>query len=697
MLPLLAATIWLELVAMAVAVLPLGAILLRGGERLFRRRFGLAAPERALLAFYASGAFLFVLASVPIAFYGLPLVSGAILVGAIGYAVLSVQEGGKGLRFALNFARTVPGTLLALLTLGLLAVEVYGTAPLTLPNMLDGSLHSLFVNLLLSNHTLPWTARPYAPVGVTYPQGAPVWMSLPVLLFGWPIYSAPLDIPPLFLALPVVASFCLGQRLSHGFRLMSAAWVGTLFAAFFALIATWPRLAIGGSFDFAFGFPLFILALGWLIPLAQSPVPSHAGVLAFGVVVGIECSLSLMLGMTLLVLLAWTILLLSSPEGPSTRTWILRWLAVVGISAGFLVRSLIGIVVWFDYPGHVLVPAGSRPYPPSGIAQPLTARILNGELNPFVLFKPKLSPIPWFSLELMILTAAGLVVLLLAIAGRRGRLRNYLPEPMSRWIIVGTTAAFTLVLAILLADAFSLSVSGVGSVTDYEEASDVLFFFYELIALVPLIVAAAFLADRGSAMRPRRLEAQIPVRRPVDPRRWPGVVIVALVALVILIPVGSGLATTAVVVPGYITDHIEQLANVTPQDLVALKWAGANLPECSRVLVAPGSVGQYLPEFARLVVIYPAFPDPANLSYYIVNEDLVAGEFTNTTAALMLELGVTEVLVSGQNSVSYPPFQLAPLLASPDLRVLEKSGDVTILEFLPGATGAECVPSAGGM
>ena len=163
-----------------------------------------------------------------------------------------------------------------------------------------------------------------------------------------------------------------------------------------------------------------------------------------------------------------------------------------------------------------------------------------------------------------------------------------------------------------------------------------------------------------------------------------------LVAAVLLVPLASGLGATAIVVPGYISGHIHQLANVSSDDLAALTWAGEHLPPCSRVLVAPGSVGQYLPEFVAVSVVYPVFPAPENLSYALVVQDLDSGTYTEETHEELLQLGITEVFVSGQNSVTYLPFQLAPLLSSPDFDPLEAVGDVTILEFVPGSSIADC-------
>lgn len=682
----------LELIGLLVAFVPTGALLLRLAERLLGRPLPLQTVERTILSFYVAGALLFILASVPVPIYGSWLVVGVLALGAAGYGWLVYRERGSGPRSALAFVRTSPGALLVALTVGLLAVEVAGAVPLVIGNTLDGSIHSLFVLLLLRNHTLPWTLSPYASVGVTYPQGAPVWMSAPVVLFGWPIVWAPIYLPPIFLALSAPAGFCLGSRLAQGVRGVSASWAGLLCASFFALVANWPRLWIGGSFDFAFGLGLFLVLIGLIVTFARASPPRWGEVVAFAALVGIEFSLSLMLGAAAVLLLAAYILFFQLGRGSIVARWFPRWLTVVAISAGFLTRSLVGIAVWFSYPGHVLTAAGQPPYAPSQTLPTLSYRYSSMELNPFVLFKPKLSPFPWVSLEVAILLGAGLVLGLMVVVSRTAERRSGLPRDLVAIVFVGTLTMALMTAAILIGDA-TTGASGILTVSNPDEASAALFLFYELLAVIPLLAAAAWLAD--ASRRPSTVPARVASSSPRTFRsahRGARVAVAVLVGLVLIVPLGTGLATTAVEVSGYITTHIEQLANVTPRDLVALEWAGVNLPPCSRVLVAPGSVGQYLPEFATLSVVFPAFPSPANLSYYLVNEDLVAGNFTNSTEAALVELGVTEVLVSGQNSVSYLPFQLAPLLASPDFDVLEQSGDVTILEFLPGTAGSGCVP-----
>ncbi len=689
------AGIFVELAILPFLTLPLGAAVLRAGESIARHTVRLTPVERALLAVYAGGAVLFVLASIPLPLYGAPLVLVVLVGGLAGYTVCVGLDRGRGLRATLRFLATPPGILLGALFAGVLAFEVLGVSSLTFGNMLDGSLYSLFINLLLSQHTIATTFLPYASVGVTYPQGGAVWMSLPVVLFGWPIVSAPLQFPGLFLALSVPAAYCLGSRLATGHPRASTAWLGLLTAAFFGLVVTWPRLAIGGSFDFAIGLPLFLLTLGWLTPFVRRPSRTWNEIGVLGLVVGVEISLSLMLGLCTLLLLVGYWLAFRTPGGVGPLGWAARGLVVCGIASAFLVRSLVGVALWFEYPGHVLLPVGSPPPAPLYLATIPSWGTVNGELNPFVWLKPKISPFPGLTVEIQVLLAAGLVLSALVLLRPTSSVRRHLPGRMVEQLVVGTTVMVLLIGGLFLLDAASLTGSGAESVTNLDELSAVLFIFYELIALLPLLAAASYLSASRENTRVRD-ESNAGGRA-----RWNGASGASrnraragqvLVALVILVPVASGVGVTSTVVPGYISHHIHELANVSSGDVGALEWVGTHLPPCSRVLIAPGSIGQYLPEYASVQIVYPAFPTPANLSYYTVVQNLNSGTYTNSTRANLLLLGITEVLGSAQNTVSFLPFKLGPLEASADFRTLFASGDVTILEFLPGVNDFACAP-----
>ncbi len=145
-------------------------------------------------------------------------------------------------------------------------------------------------------------------------------------------------------------------------------------------------------------------------------------------------------------------------------------------------------------------------------------------------------------------------------------------------------------------------------------------------------------------------------------------------------------------VPGYIHSYLLTQANATSDDVAALEWASVHLPSCSRVLVAPGSAAQFLPEYAVVNVLFPTYPYPANLSYTILVSNLTAGSYSNATVAALVDLGVTEVFATGPTTNTFLPFDVRPLENSPDFMTLFERGDATILAFAPGVSLSGCDP-----
>jgi hypothetical protein len=692
MLPLPSDEVIGGLILLFLFALPLGFLILRGGEWFVGRRLALSVPERTLLAFYASGSLLFCLASLPLPIYGLPLVDGLLIVGGIGVVIVSIFERCSGVRKLGAYLRTWPALTLVLGSLGLLLIEV-ASSMVALPNGVDGSVYALYVNLILRNHTLPWTLAPYSTVGVVYPQGAPVWMTVPTLLFGWPIVSAPVTLPPLFLSFSAAAGFCLGERVPVPHR-SKTPWMGLLFAGFFGLLASWPRLYVGGSYDFIFALPVFLVALGFLAPFAAAPKRSWREVIAFGILLGSITALSAAVGTTLILLAAVYVICTRDGLGRNVIPAVATIASIIGVSALFVCRSLIGLAIWFDLPGHVLVDAGSPPY-----ALPSNAQVYGGAvglLDPFVPWKSKISPIPVLSIEIQALFAAGLVLAGVLVITRSQTLSVYIPKGLARWVTVGTVTVLAETIVLLAWGSLDTSLSGVQSITNLWETSILLFTFFALVSALPLIFAMEYTFRQLSRQRPKPPEAQSsvrPVRRRPRTRSQTASWHLVMVSLLLIVPLGSGLGATVVFVPPYLHNTISEQANATQADISALEWAGAHLPGCSRVLVAPGSAAQFLPEYAEVELIFPVFPTPINLSYHVVVTNLTDGTYNDETRSALLALDVTEIFVTGRTTTAFSPFEPAPLDASSDFQIVYEEQDAIVFAFLLGISSTGCAPT----
>jgi hypothetical protein len=682
------------LILVFLATVPLGAVGLRVVERFAGRRWAFTPLERLLVAFYGAGGLLFVLASLPAPVFTQESVLGLLAVGLASWLALCVRERARNLAPFFEWLRSTGGLVVAFGTFGLLVTYVLTMGTANAANGLDGPVHTLFVQLLLQNHSIPLTLSPYQTLGVEYPQGAPVWEALPVLIVGWPILASPVLLPCLFLSLTIPAAFSWGERVG-GIGRASGLRMGLLFSAFFGLLASWPRLFIGGSYDFMFALPLLLLLVGWLPALSRRPLWSGRQTIVLGAFLGVSGALSGTMGLEFAVLIAAGYLAYALRHPQEFGRVGSRFALVASIGVAFLARSFYGVVLWFNQPGHILSAAGSPPYvlllsPPSN-----AYRYVTGELDPFVLWKAKLSPVTYLSLELAVLLAIGGVMLVAYYIQENGSLKRLIPADLGLSIAVGTSATFLLVSFLVAVEFVNGPLAFLRAITYIEEFSFALFFFYEAIALLPLVFGLRYLEEsyrnkpasvvdlRPTTDRPSVIHARPPSAR--ERGRWMTVVAIVLLAQ----PLALGAYATATAVPGYLTTHVQEFANVTPADFDALLWAGQNLPGCSHVMTAPGSAARYLPLYATLTVV-TLEPYHFNLSYNTSVQDLSAGVYNQSTRSAMLSIDTTEVFVTGQTTVQFPPFRPGPLLGSTDFDELFHEGDAFIFAFEPGITEVGC-------
>ena len=663
-----------------VALVPTGLALLRVGERLLRHQFPISLTERLLLAFYGAGAFIFVLASIPAKIFGTTLIGVVLAGGAATYALFALTERGKGIRSAWEFVTSPVGAILALGFLGLLTVEILPVWGHPFPNAWDGSVTALWMNLTLRQGTLPTTLAPFASAPVVYPLATTVWMTLPVLVLGWPLVQAPVLLPPLFLSLTVPAAYAWGTRWGAT-AAPPASSVGLLFAAFFGLVTSWPRLYTGGSYDFAFALPLFLVALGLLPTFVRGRRHRDGRLIAFGLMAGVLATLSLSAGEALLVLLLAYDLAAHRRTARNVLVTVARAAVVAVFEVAFLARS---VFAWWGN--------GQPGYAPASEYGGLNARLIEGELDPFVLWKFKISPFPWLSLELQALLAAGVVLAGWVVFGRVGGFHRRALSRFAKDILIGTGTLF-LLTAVLLASALPGPVgSGLRSFTNLDQTSTLLFVFFEAACAFPLVFALVRWIEIPTrpGLAPGGPATPALPPRGIRPRSRLRTTVGVLAVLIIVVPLASGAWSTVAEVPNYIELNVGKTSNVTSGDVNAMQWVGNYLPSCSAVLVAPGSAGQFLPEYASVHLVLPMNPVPSNGSYAIAIADLTTGTYDNQTRSALLELGVTEVFVTEQTSVSYPAIPPAPLGSSPDFDLLTYSGDAFVFGFLPGESAQDC-------
>lgn len=686
--------------ALLIALLPLGLLVLWLTEKILGIRSKILLTERLILSLYTSGAVLWVVASIPTTVYSAAVVTALMIVGVAGG--LAVLVHGRRWPDVLRPSRVLEswtGLAICALTVALLAIETFPVLGRSFPNAWDGSETALWVTLTLRNHTLPWTLAPYTLAGVTYPMGTSVWMTLPVMLFANPVVASPILVPPLFLALTVPAAFAWGFRLAGGFQSPNSSLVGLVFAAFFGLVASWPRLEVGGSYDFAIAMPPLLVLAGLLHSFAQSGLRNWNLVLAFGLSGGVLVTLSLVAGEAFILLLVSALIASRKWRPRDVGIWIPRVLVIAGITLAFTWRSLAGLAMWSQYPGGVRTQVGTASYTPPSFFGAFNWGLVQGELDPFVPWKSKMSPVPLLSLELQVLLVLGIGVVVAGLVWPKVQLIRSLPQPMTRslcWnsVCLGV-AASVLVLTVIPNSVIAV----LGSLSNLDEMSVLWFLSLQSLAALPVVVAALALEEswgtRRRAVRSSEgdgqsvaVPSQVPRPRSSDRPRRSAVV----VAVILVVSLGVGVLESSTAVPDYIYSDVAKTSNVTAGDVAVLAWVGAHLPACSSVLVAPGSAGQFLPEYATVHLVYQMTPSPLNYSYDAAIVSLTGGTYSSTTRSELLSIGVTEVFASGETSVEFPPISTSTLAESPDFQLLFGDGEAGIFAFEPGITSSACPP-----
>lgn len=682
----------LQLFLFLSLLLPLGLTLLELGRRLL----GLPAPwlvsEQLLLAFYLAGGLLYAIAAVPAGAFTLPTLIAAILAGFVGVFFLPATRPWLSPRPARKAGGGVLSWGTGLLVMGaflfLLVFETSVVGGALLPNAFDGSVQATFVTLLLLHGHAPFTLQPFANFGVVYPQGTATWFAAGSLLWGWSPALDAVYLPPLFLALSAPAAYGWGHRL-QGAGEAEGRRAGLVFLAIFTLLATWPRFLVAGSYDFVAALPLFLVLLGLSETLLALGSPSWKGMVAYGAMLAVLASLSVVAAELLVPLLLVLALLRSASNRQHWFPWTLASLLAGAMGLLGVIPSLVGMVVWHAYPDHVLTATGGGFLPPaSGPVNPLGT--FTGLADPF-LFRPQdvwLSPFPLLKGELALLLAGGLILVGVRLLRPHPPVVDFLRRRTARHLTGFAVVALGAVGVLVVSGSPSSPLSVLAGLSSAGELSILLFLAYTGIAAVPLVGVVEWLAHAPRTspdpVRPAHR------RRPPPGRGREGAALLLGTAL-LAGSMGSGLVVSAVNAPPYLGAIVHDLANVTEGDLEALRWS-ASLPPCSRVFVAPGSAGQFLPAYAHVQVVYPMNPAPENGSYQRAEVNLTQGEITSSLLADLRALGVTEVFVTGETNVLYPAIPPGPLEASAAFRELYHEEDAYVFEFLAGAEGDGCLP-----
>ncbi|MFZ1024188.1 MAG: hypothetical protein WAN87_08640 [Thermoplasmata archaeon] len=613
--------------------------------------------ERLLVDLYVGGGAFFLLAEVPGQFFSPGSVQILLVLGGVATLFLAVRhrrkagDGGVAIEQWFRLLLRPSRGLVLVAVLGLYVLEVTAASAAATGNTFDSSLLATYTALLLHQHGIPLSFAPVISQGLLYPQGTTVWLGVAQVLFPLEPARTPLLVTPLFLSLSPVGAFVVGARYFGTER------AGAAFGLTFALVGSWTRVMTAGSNDFVLAFPLVLILIAWSREWWRLSGISWSNALAFGALLGYSAALNPVGAQWLIPTLLIGGLLGVPAWAGSARRWFSRWFAALTVALVALAPTVYVFVDGISSPnfqtGSAAAPAGS----PTGISTPHFI----GAIDPY-LFRPTdvwLSPLPGLRFELAVLLTLGIGVLLLV--PRRAPGGGVL-DPFRRFMTAGFVSAVLLIGILWAASARVPGTLAFSAVTNGDELSIWLFTLYTMFATLPLIFLFEWLAHRSGGATaspgpppPNRSRS---ARRTRSPIRAVPLIFVAL----LLIP---GVALTATELSPVLGNYYDSFGNVTPADFALLHYA-TSLPGGSRILVAPGSAAEFLPGYnVKLVILYPLAPGfPwVNSTYRQVAQQLVNGTLNATGLRDLSILLVNYIAVTQANSILFPPFSPAPLLA----------------------------------
>jgi hypothetical protein len=624
----------------------------------------LGPVERLVLDVYLGGAVVYAVAVVPLGAFTSATFPVVVALGAAYLAYHAVRLGRPKAREAIQRAGSeylALGPAIAMLaaaSLGLLELALAIGVPTG--NTYDASQLSTYTALLIQHRSIPTNLQGVGlAIPVVYPQGTAVWMASAQLLFGLPPARTALLVTPMFFGLAPLGAYALGERWLGGVR------AGATLAVAFAVLATWTRVQVSGSYDFVAAFPLLLVILAlsraWLGP----DLPTWPEVVAFGLLAGYAAALNPVgVSWWLLALPVAAGLTLGARWAGNARRWFARYAGVLAVSTVPILPSLAGILGGLGHLGFSQGEPGVGTIAPVGLSG---SQILV-YVDPFV-FRSNdawLSPFLSLRIEIALLLVIGALLLLLrpSFAGDRSFL--------ARFALAGVFSAAVWFLVEWLASAGSRPFGDLAPLTSGGELSEMLFTVFVVVALLPVAVLLEWPTEAPSAPRERAAP-------PRGHSPLPTATLALLVALLLFVP---PVAVTATEFPSSVGNLYGSFGNVSADDFALLAWAPSHLPAGARVVVAPGSAAEFLPAYAPgLRVLYPMVVgfDYPNATYRdLVRELTNATLAPNATADLRI-LDADFVAVTARNSVLGAPFSVAPLLADPtEFPMVFHSGDAYV-------------------
>jgi hypothetical protein len=488
-----------------------------------------------------------------------------------------------------------------------LSINLSSLSGLVFGSVRDESIHSLYVQVIIQNHSLTSTLQPFLPEGIVYPQAAHVTFAYSTYILNWDIPQIILYVSVLFKSLSIFGAYFLGRKLGNGL----AYSLGLSFVT--AFISSWPLNVTWGANPFIIGFPFFLVCLGLLFSLYRKH--DFAGLIVAGLMFGYTGAVILSFLEALMMITVALFLYYLLQNRQKVLGTLGTLVMVLGVSLIPLSPFLYRFIELYKYPGHNIgLPADFSSW---SSQQGYFSQAVDWAFN-------NLSP--YFLLKLMILFLIGSFAVLLLIT------KDY--ENPNDNIISISRYAMAIFAPVIFLSFISFFLPAGFNVVSWGHQGIILSIPISILILASYMKFAEFLHE-GRFKPLSKLFSKN-----------------SKVVLVVIITVLS-LVTAPFLYYRFVADSqslrgaYDVYAVTTQQDYNLMKWMKTNFsaPD-ALILVHPYSSGLFVPSVSNVKVIYPYTGSALSMSY-----QTLVGLLENTTLnanayQIMRNLNVTYIFVS---------------------------------------------------
>jgi hypothetical protein len=506
----------------------------------------------------------------------------------------------------------------------------------------DESLHSLSVEVILENKQIPVTLQPYLAEGIIYPQASHVIFGFASYMLGMEVPEAVFYVSILFKSLAVFGAYFLGKKLSS----RRAYYLGLTFV--FAFISSWPLFVAWGGNPFLIGFPLFLVSLGLLFPIARNGEDcSLAELAAIGLLFGycatiIISYLETIFAAGFLIVLYWLV-----TRHKNLRRNLFTIVAVLLISLVPLSPFLYRFFDFYRYPGHNIgIPSDFSQWPRQQYFVTQAIQWIFENLSPYL----------WLSIFTMLLLA-GFAVLM-------WKTREFKD-------IKGQTGfALTLFAAAGLLSFVAFFLPPDFNVVSWGHQGAIL--------IVPInMIIIAFYIKINDICRGHKIKT---LEKVFSKDTYSGVLLAFMILLLINAPF---IYHRLVMDPQTLTGAYGLYAVTTEGDHDLMLWMKANLTSAV-VLVNPNDPGLFIPAVSHQRIIFPYSGSSYALSYQTLVNLTSDHALNDTTYDLMQKYNITHVFVGAAATGWWvEDFRWDPLLflGNPNFKLVESFGSAYLFGF----------------